>query len=100
MSEPISVQKWGQVPTTDRFLAGPGLFAVHEWRELVSAAADNPVLAALVELHRPDAICYPAVVRWECRGDDFGGRESEPPFWPCSTVDIIAHYLGVELTRG
>jgi len=66
-----------------------------QWLALIEAAAAHPVLADLVELHKPQAVCYPAAIRWECLGDEFDGYEAEPPDWPCETVWIIARHLDV-----
>lgn len=49
-------------------------------------------LREVVELHAP-VWAY----MWECQGCDADGYEWEPPSWPCSTVELIAQRVGVEL---
>lgn len=44
--------------------------------------------AAVIELHRPD--------NGDCQGCDFGGWEGEEPAWPCRTVMVLVHTLGLD----
>lgn len=68
-----------------------------QWQALLDAALGNSVLYDLVGLHQPQAVCYPASIRWQCLGDEFGGYDAEAPDWPCPTIEIIALHLGVEV---
>lgn len=67
---------------------------------LAEAVRQAPLLADLLELHRPE----PSFVRhdgtigwWQCRGCDAEGYEWEYPTWPCRTSGLIAERLGVDL---
>jgi len=62
------------------------------------AAATDPLVRELVELHgpvpqwvQPDG----TVTSWVCRGCEFSGYEADPPNWPCETSAVIAQRLGV-----
>lgn len=69
-----------------------------QWQALAAAAVGRSrVLGALIELHKPQAVCYPASIDWQCLGDEYEGRDAEPPTWPCETVAIIAQHLGVDV---
>jgi hypothetical protein len=61
---------------------------------LLDADGMMGALRAVVELHAPD---WYHPYYYGCRGCDADGYEWEPPEWPCSTVELIARVLGVEL---
>lgn len=63
--------------------------ATEAWPGFVAAldAVTDPVARAVLDLHKLDD--------GYCRGDEFGGYESEPPTWPCSTVDAVAEAVGI-----
>lgn len=63
---------------------------------LLEAAADSPVLTELLTLHAPRWPGYGT--RHDCTGDEYSGYDAEPPDWPCETVAVVAHHLGVEIT--
>lgn len=54
--------------------------------------ASGPVLRAVVELHAPVWSTW-----WHCDGCDLGVHAEDTPDWPCSTVELIAEQLGVDL---
>lgn len=55
------------------------------WAALAARYADQPAVAAVLDLHRPtDHYDGP-----RCSGDDFEGYEAEEPGWPCPTIDVI-----------
>jgi len=55
--------------------------------------ATDGTLRDVVRLHAPMWDLY----QYVCRGCDADGYEWEPPQWPCSTVELIADQLGVDL---
>lgn len=55
--------------------------------------ATDGTLRDVVRLHAPMWDLH----QYVCRGCDADGYEWEPPQWPCSTVELIADQLGVEL---
>jgi hypothetical protein len=50
------------------------------------------VLRAVIELHTPHWSAW-----WHCEGCDLGIHAQDWPDWPCSTVQLIAEQLGVDL---
>lgn len=70
---------------------------------LVEAVRAIPVLVELVELHQPHAVVYPKAdgmaphVDWHCEGEPPSGYEWDYADWPCETVAVIAHHLGVSV---
>lgn len=60
-------------------------------RALLLAATDE-VVAAVLELHKPDTGNYYA----ECCGCDWGEYAEGAPEWPCTTVKKINEFLWVE----
>jgi hypothetical protein len=63
------------------------------YRALLDADAMMGALRAVVELHAPVL----NGIWWECRGCDADGHDWEPPIWPCSTTELVARVLGVQL---
>lgn len=67
---------------------------------LALCTATDGVLREVVELHapkpyhvRPDG----SVSWWDCKGCDSGSHAEDDPEWPCSTAELIAERLGVDL---
>lgn len=48
-------------------------------------AITDPITRKVLDLHSRDHID-------QCAGCDFAGYESEPPAWPCQTVELIADH--------
>lgn len=64
---------------------------------LLAAAEASPILLELVQLHatEPEYVRHDGSVSgWVCCGDD--ARDAAD--WPCSTIDVIARHLGVNLS--
>jgi hypothetical protein len=64
------------------------------YRALLDADAMMGALRAVVELHAP---VWDSCREWECQGCDADGYDWEPPSWPCSTTELVARVLGVQL---
>ena len=77
-----SARKWRQ----KRAEARPGTVA---YLAALDGITDRPSRIVL-DLHSRGAGHYP-----ECTGCDYEGYESEPPSWPCRTVDAIADHYGI-----
>lgn len=73
------------------------------WLRLMEAAAGQPLLTKLLELHTAKGVAWgkadgmPPHIAWQCMGDEYNGYDAEPADWPCETVTVIADHLGVEV---
>ena len=77
-----SARKWRE----KRAEARPGTVA---YLAALDGITDRPSRIVL-DLHSRGAGHYP-----ECTGCDYEGYESEPPSWPCRTVEAIADHHGI-----
>lgn len=67
-----------------------------DYLRLVAAAADNPLAVDLLSLHSPEWTGY-GDDSYRCTGDHNG---DDYEYWPCETVAVVAHHLGVDLEPG
>ena len=55
-------------------------------------ALTDPVARSVLDLHRSETVEHP-----RCEGCDMNGYDAERPYWPCRTVQAVAHHHGIEL---